>query len=300
MAIRFPSVRKSVTIETPAIMEAAARIMSAHSLRGQFVVFTGMSGVGKTTASSYLANEMNEHARNEVPDAFGAKLYVATDLLRSRGDILQRRVLAEFAQQVLDIQKSGDIRTLDVPALMNEIVAALRMNNVQMVFIDEAGHIPPAGLDHLATLLNFAATREQHPLTLVLVGMHDLPANIRTLPQVQRRVTEFVYFQPYDRETALNVLREVHPYFAAVDVTTSEGRELMEFLLRPEVSGGLIGHMIPLVERTIEMHKTWGIDFGLKALRVAHLLKHQDFEKGQRDVSRNWASAPKLKVASDE
>jgi hypothetical protein len=255
------------------------------------VVITGKAGAGKTTAALYIEQLVNDAFEAEAENAFRAKHYVATDLRRSSGQVLQRRLLAEFARQVLNLTITSDMRSIDVPALMSTIARGLRLANMQLVFIDEAGHIPPAGLDHLATLINFITTSERHPITIVLVGMHDLPTNVLQLPQVARRVAEFIHFERYDAKTALTVLRTINNYFSTLDLNSDEGRDAMAFLLSPEVSdGGLIGLMVPLVERATVYAKHTNIPFGPRALRLAYSIMNSDAQRGRAEMERRWAA----------
>jgi hypothetical protein len=294
MLLKFPIPGESETVVTPIITQTLNRLLAVHKRRGQMAVITGKSGAGKSTAAEHIEDEVSAGFKAGVEDAFDAKYYVATDMLNSSGDLLQRRFLAEFATQVLNLVVPKDLRTIDVPSLMKAIALGLRLSNVQLVFIDEAGHIPPAGLDHLATLINTVTTAEKHPLTVALVGMHDLPTNVLSLPQVARRVAEFIYFEPYDELTALMVLRTVHDYFVTLDVATAEGRDVMEFLLSQEVSeGGLIGLIVPLVERAVVAAKHMNLPFGLRALRVAHSIKNVDATRGRADMKRRWAGGDK-------
>ena len=294
MTLTFPQPRAASTVVTPAINQTLNRLFAVHRERGQMVVMTGKSGAGKTTAATHIGSVVNEAFRAGADNAFQSRYYVATDMLRAAGDILQRRFLAEFAKQVLRVSVPKDLRTLDVPGMMNTIATGLRMMNVQLVFIDEAGHIPPAGLDHLVTLINIVTTAEKHPLTVALVGMHDLPRNVYSIPQVARRAQEFVYFEPYDARTAMTVLCTVHPYFDSISLDQAEGKEVMEFLLSPEVSdGGLVGLMVPLVERASEAAKLMNLPFGIRALRVAHAIKNTDIERGRKEMERSWGGAKK-------
>ncbi len=291
--IVFPRLRAPDVVLTPKMLQAQDRILHAHKPRGQMVVLTGDAGAGKTTAALHIANSINQGHEDGVEDSFAAAYFVSSDLRqRMKVGLLQRRLLSEFAKMVLRLSMPRDLRSLDVPGLLTSIAAGLRLANTQVVFIDEAGHIPPEGLDHLVTLINTVATRERHPLTVVLVGMDDLPINVDVMPQVQRRVVDRVFFEPYDTKTALFVLRMAHPFFETVDPETVAGSEVMEFLLSGTVShGGLIGYMLPLVERAESMAVEMKIPFGIRALRLVHAISEQDAKLGRDRTKRAWAAA---------
>lgn len=288
--LTFPELRPQTIVVTPKLVETQRRVFAVHQLRGQMVVLSGASGAGKTMAADYLTQRINESADALAPNAFYARYYVATDMRAAADDVLQRRLLAEFAKLVLRHTVPKDLRTICVPGLMSTIATGLRLANIQMVFVDEAGHIPTDGLDHLATLINTVATAQQHPLTLVLVGMHDLPTNVLALPQVDRRVTEVVWFEPYDVPTALRVLRTVHPYFETLNPATPEGQEVMEFLMDDTVSGGgLVGRMVPLVEKAVGIQSELELPFGIRVLRAAHARTDGERTAGQKAMRRGYA-----------
>lgn len=288
--IKFPERTAPIVALTPKMLDAQDRLFAVHKPRGQFLVLTGPAGAGKTVAALHLADRINTAHAGGALNSFAAAYYVASDWRKPTNSLmLQRMVFLEFAQQVLRLTVPKDTRSVNLPVLKDSIAAGLRLRNIQTVFIDEAGHIPPSGLDHLLALINNVATGERHPLTIVLVGMDDLPLNTQVLPQVSRRVTT-VYFTPYDAATVLPILQVVHPFFKTVNLKTTEGAELMEFLLSPSVSrGGLIGYIVPLVEQAAAMAPAMSMPFGLRLLRVAHATAVNASTTAQAAAKRAWA-----------
>lgn len=288
----FPKPVAPVVALTTQMIRAEEQLFAGHNVRGQFLVVTGPAGAGKTVTGLHLTDRINTAHIAGAPNGFAAAYYVASDWRKPMNALmLQRLLYSEFAQQVLHLTVPKDMRTVNVAVTKEAIAIGLRLRNIQTVFIDEAGHIPPSGLDHLLTLINEVATRERHPLTIVLVGMDDLPLNTQVLPQVRRRVNT-VYFTPYDAATALQILQAVHSFFKTVDLKTPQGAELMEFLLSPSVSrGGLIGYMVPLVERAAAMAPVMSMPFGLRLLRLAHATAETESANAQAAAKRAWADA---------
>jgi hypothetical protein len=287
--LSFPNPKANDTVCTGAIREARTRILMSHRRRGQMVILTGKAGAGKTMAAQYIAEEINSAYNAGAEHAFRAEYYVASDLSHVKGDLLQKRLLSEFGRQVLKLPTPKDLRTLDVPGHIGSIASGLRITEMQLVFIDEAGHIPAGGLEHLVTLLNTVTTAERHPLTLVLAGMHDLHANTRVLKQVARRTQECIFFEACEVEAAVSILELIHPYFATLDVTSEEGRAVMEFLRSPEVSdGGLIGLMVPLVERAVTFAERFNQPMGIRAMRLAHAMSTADHAKAAEAEHFRW------------
>ena len=283
-------------IETGMMRYTSNAVALAHSARGQFVVVTGTSGVGKTTTAEQITAQINAAYEDDPdhPDAYRARYYIATDhrvQQRKVGTaLLQRRVLAEFASQVLHLAVPSDVRAINIEKWMDTIVLGLRQQAVQMVFVDEAGYLPPAALDCLATLANKAASKDfSHPVTFVLVGMHDLPANIQSLVNLPRRIANWVTFEPCDAAEVQQVLAPLDPFFAALDLGTQAGQEIMEFLRSPEVSGGgLIGLIVPLVERAVAHARVRNVPMDLLQLRVAHASKVLGRTQSEAAMQRGW------------
>lgn len=287
----FPEPVAPVVALTPKMVYAQERLFAVHHPRGQFLVLTGPAGAGKTVTALHLEDRINAAHDAGAANAFRAAYYVASDLRKPMNTLMMQRMLyTEFAQQVLQLTVPKDMRTVSVPVTMNSIAAGLRMRNIQMVFIDEAGHLPPSALDHLVTLINTVVTKERHPLTVVLVGMDDLPINLKVMGQVERRVADTVCFSAYDAVTTLTILQLVNPYFKTVQLETVEGAAVMEFLLSKPVShGGLIGHLVPLVERAAAMVESMGIPFGIRALRLAHATTEMETAGALAAAKRAWA-----------
>lgn len=285
----YAPLTKRRVVVTDTIELAASRIMICHQTRGQFAVMAGRSGAGKTTAATYICSSLTEDCDKKEPHSFRAKHYVSSDMRAVRADVIERRLLAEFLGKALDISVPVDSRRQSPAMLSSQILVALQQRNIQMVFIDEAGLIPSLGLNVLANLLNEAGTRYGFPLTIVLVGMNDLPLTVGELPQVERRVLDTICFEPYNAAEALVVLREVDPYFIDLQSRPAEHDEVMEFLMSPEVSdGGMLGQMIQLVERASKYAKVQGRPLSITALRTAHLIKAKDAERAAMDARQGY------------
>ena len=285
----YAPLTKRRIVVTDTIELAASRIMICHQTRGQFAVMAGRSGAGKTTAATYICSALTADCDKKEPHSFRATHYVSSDMRTVRTDMIERKLLAEVLGKALDISVPVDSRRQSPAMLSSQLLVALQQRNIQMVFIDEAGLIPSLGLNVLANLLNEADTKYDFPLTIVLVGMNDLPLTVRELPQVQRRVADTVCFEPYNAADALVVLREVDSYFSELPSRPAEHDEVMEFLMSPEVSdGGMLGQMIQLVERASKYAKVQGQNLSITALRTAHLIKAKDAERAAIDARQGY------------
>lgn len=296
MAYSFAPRPVTTVVETGMMRYTSNIVANVHSTRGQFVVVTGTSGVGKTTTAQRIRDDINAAFAQDPDnvDAYGARYYSTTDhRVSKRKDVSllgQRRLLAEFAQEVLQLAVPTDIRTLDIAKWMNCIILGLRQQAIQIVFIDEAGYLPPAALDCLAALVNKAASTEyQHPLTIVLLGMHDLPGNVRALPNLERRVADWVSFEPCGEEEVQQVLAPLNPFFAELDLSSEDGQSVMTFLRSAEVSGGgMLGLIVPLAERAVAHARHRKVPMSLLQLRVAHASKLTASAQSEAAMLRGW------------
>jgi len=115
------------------------------------------------------------------------------------------------------------------------------------------------------------------PLTLVLIGMDDLPVKVNSKSQIKGRISEWCYFVEYGFEDTWNLLAELHPHFAGLDKNNEEHREQIEFL-RTTYGGfpGLLISFIVRMEYRLRDHKNL-ID--LRFLRAVHLLTARDMQR---------------------
>ena len=291
MSLLYPEPRRPRIVITPEMESAFHRVTLCHRGPGQMVAVVGPAGAGKTTAMRLLSRQMEEDCAASVPNAWRTSYYVSADLTNAHRVTLERHVLAQMLSDGLGLSVEKDLRRSRPEDLRQKILLALRQRNVQMVFIDEAGLIPSLGLNALANLVNAAEVSFGWPLTIVLVGMNNLPLTIRELPQVERRVADTIFFQPYGPEDALVALAQIEQYFASLELATEEGRAVMEFLTSPEVSsGGMLGIMIHLVLRTTDHCQRDGRPFCLRELRMVHHLSARDRNRAIEQAKNGWRS----------
>ena len=289
MSLLYPAPRQSRIVVTPEMESAFHRVAVCHSGPGQMVAVVGPSGAGKTTSLRLLSRQIDEDCAANVQNAWRTLYYVTADLTNAHRTTLERHVLAQMLSDGFGLSVEKDLRRSRPEDLRQKILLAARQRNVQMVFIDEAGLIPSLGLNALANLVNAAEVNFQWPLTIVLVGMNNLPLTIRELPQVERRVVDTIFFQPYGPEEALEALAQIEPFFESLDLGTEDGQAVMEFLTSPEVSsGGMLGIMIQLVQRTADLCQRDGRPFCLRELRMVHHLSARDRNRAVEQAKNGW------------
>lgn len=291
MTITFPQRATRAPVKTPMVRAATRQLLAAHTNKGGFVVFTGAAGVGKTTAASIISSEVNAayDSHNGDGTPFRARRFEVTNYRTRRGDSLQRDLIAEIGRKVAGVNLPVDVRRMRLSDAIDSLVEKLVMDDIELVFVDEAGRLPPDGLDAIAAVINRAAEEREHRLTIVLVGMDDLPSTIRSRPQILRRVVETVVFEPCEPRDIIAVLSSLHPYFNSVDLDSPDGKALAEFLVSPKVSGGgLFGYLIPLVERAVEHYGGEDAELNVKRLQAVSDVSRLAEGKALTASKRGW------------
>jgi type II secretory pathway predicted ATPase ExeA len=288
MSLLYHATRTSSVIVTSEMEIAFQRVNLVHRGGSQMVAVVGPAGTGKTTSMRLLAQRIDEDAVANVANAWRTIYYASDDLRLTHKVTLERHVFAQLLTDGLVLSVDKDLRRNRPEDLRQKILIALRQRNIQMIFIDEAGQIPALGLNALANLVN-AAELADWPLTIVLIGMDELPLEIAKFGQVERRVEDTILYQPYGPVEALEALAQVEPFFAALDLASEEGQTVMEFMTSPEVScGGALGRMIKLVRRTAEQCRRDGTVFCFRELRMTHQLSARDQQRAVESARNGW------------
>lgn len=267
----------SLVIETEIMRYAAEHTRAAHAARGQFVEWTGRSRAGKTTTVHWLANQLNAAYEAGEPDAYRVGVFEAAPIGQCKATDQHKQAVKSIYENTLGRRMDDATYRGDVGQMVQMVVYELRAAGYQMVMVDEAGRWAPHALEGAAHVVNAAGNLSPPwPLTLVLVGMHELPLNLRVLPQVENRVQDTVYFRTYTREQAQTFLQALHPFFAALDFETAEGAKVLDYILGRGVTAGLPGLIVTLVERADALCRIRGVPMSFLMLQAAHLLKAQD------------------------
>lgn len=269
---------------TGMMREVISRTLAVFG-HGTFVVFCGEAGVGKTTTANELRRALDRAFKHEDPNAFRAIYLEVGRVPVGQGHEAKRaiRSLYTAAGAVLD---EGIYNRYPPEELAAEFIEFIKMRRIKMIFVDEAGLLSIEAIGGLVTVLDVSRHME-HPLTIVLIGMDDLPIKIRRRPQINRRVFEWCTFTPYGFDDTVRMLRVMHPHFAALDLENPEHRAQFDFV--HEASNGLPGFMSCFIER---------LDYRLQGrigeitptfLRTIHLLTVESMEKAMELAQHGYS-----------
>ncbi len=162
-----------------------AKVM--HATTPGLQVWTGDAGVGKTVAAEQLALECNAAADAGKPGAYRAQYFLTGGDVDHTSQRFMKKGIYCVYECVVDELSRGELTRRTERALATDIVEQIRLTNLQLLIIDEAGTKNSAEIRGLALIYDIA--RQHHwPLTLLLVGMDDLAHKVRGLPVLESRV----------------------------------------------------------------------------------------------------------------
>jgi hypothetical protein len=183
----------------------------------------------------------------------------------------------------------GMYRHLPPEDLARQFVHGIRRTGIQIVMVDEAGTLSIGAIRGMV-LVRDTAELMDWPLTIVLIGMDDLPIKLTEVPQVEKRCHEWCYFQPYTMDETWTLLAALHPAFAALDRKDAGHTELVGFV--HQTYGGVPGEIVPFVRKlSIRMREhTDALDLIL--LRATHLSTQRDKERSLHDARTQYKGNP--------
>lgn len=168
MPIKFPSPLSEEILETRLMRQVINRTLAVHPLSA-LVVWYGEARIGKTITAQFLASEIAAAYEESNPHAFRAKYYEVGEIAPWSGHGMKRGIKSLYFA-VLGIPLDEGVYQKDPPeALAAHLVHELRRRNIQVVFVDEAGHL---SLDAICgmVLVRDVAKSLGWTLTLVFIG----------------------------------------------------------------------------------------------------------------------------------
>lgn len=276
--VQFPRRREAteVIVVTIQMIGAANRTMALHE-GSPLIVWTGPSRNGKTVTAKWLAKSINDAAEAD-PDGFRAALFEYGGASHAAGNDMKRVMRSVYHAAVAKLDE-GLYRQLPSEALALHVVNGLRAKNIQMLMVDEAGLLGVEGLRALVTIRDVAEHHEW-PLSIVLIGMDNLPSDIHRLPQIVRRVHDWYYFEPYSLEDTYELLVGLDRQFADVDLQTTEGRRMIALI--HQICGGLPGLLTPFLRKLHFSQASLGEPLSELLLRVTHQMTDTDLKRALR------------------
>lgn len=270
--IDFPRNRRSFEIvETKQMRKIARQTLDVHA-GGTMVVWTGSQGIGKTTTAQWLGDQLAERFDQDDPDAFRTRYY-ETGGTPAHSTKPGKKALRTLFTKTIGPMDGGVYRRSEAEDLAEVILAGLKQRNVQLVFIDEAGKLTVDAIRGLVLVRNLAHTKGWD-LTLVFIGMDNLGGMMRSVPQIDRRVEEWSFFEPYNVAETYTILSEIHPYFAGLDLDNPAERAQVEYL--HEQYAGLPAQMVAFLRKLDRRKERVDREIDMRLIKAVHLTTVRD------------------------
>lgn len=291
----FPELETARIIETEQMRRVIARTMAVH--RGSSLLpWVGRSRLGKTTTARYLNNLINENFSSDDPRAFRSVHYEVGEIAGWTGFEQKKGIRSLFHACVGRLEEGLYRRSLPED-LARQLVHALKKKRIQLIFVDEAGNLSVDAIRGMV-LARDTAELENWTLSIVFIGMDDLPAKMVSLPQINNRTDEWCYFEPYSLEETFVLLGHLHPHFARLNLSNKEHREQIEFIY--EQYGGVPGLIVPFIRRLKSRQNTEleGV-IDIEGLIAVHLSTLRDKDKALADSRGGYTGKLATKSLED-
>lgn len=250
---QFPERREAIFVETGQVREAIRTTLTSHGDCGM-VVWTGRSGAGKTRTARHLVRGLEERYRAENPNAFRARYYEVGGGRRNLRQRTMRHGIRSLYTATVGPLDERVWRRDPEEEIAARLVRGLQLKRLQLIVIDEAGLLSEDEIRGMVLVRDVAEAAEW-PLSLVMVGMDDMPRTMSSLPQIERRVHSWVYFEAYDEDDTWELLARLHPHFRTLNARVKDHREQVAFIHK--TFEGLIGRMIPFLRRLDLRHNRY-------------------------------------------
>lgn len=289
--IQLPKAEREVIVETANMRRTVTRTVAVHRGSG-LVVWHGRSRLGKTTTARWLVEQINQQYRPDNPDAFRVIHYETGEIHKWSGN-KQKQGIRSLYHATVGRLDEGLYRQLPPEELARQLVHGMQRNGIQMALVDEAGCLSLEAIRGMV-LVRDTAELMGWTLSLIFVGMDDLPIKMEALPQIAGRVHEWCYFEPYSLDETWELLKKLHPHFAELDGCKSAHREQVDFI--HEQYGGVPGVIVPFVRKLNHRLQDYDGEVDLTLLRAVHLLTLRDKTRALEDAKTRYKGKPSVKV----
>jgi hypothetical protein len=281
--VTFPKSNKDVIVETGLMQRTAKRTLAVHPLGG-LIVWHGRSRIGKTTTARWLAGKIEEAYDVNNPASFRAKHYEVGEVPPWHGQEAKRGMRSLYHATVGRLDE-GIYRQYPPEDVAEQLVHGLRRKSIQIVFVDEAGWLSLDAIRGMV-LVSDVAKNLGWTLTLVFIGMDDLPQKMMLKEQIHGRILEWCYFEPYNIDETWDLLAALSPYFNKLERDNEDHEDQVKFI--HELYGGIPGNIVPFLHRfehRLEEHEG---EVDLKLFRVVHLLTQRDKQRAIEDSNKQY------------
>lgn len=260
---------------------AARRLLSIHRGLG---VLHGRARLGKSTTAEWITASVNEQFNPDDPDSFRALHYEVGEI-RSSSANEQKRGIRSLYHAAIGRLDDGQYRQLPTEDLARHLVFGLRRKHIQLIFVDEAGCLSLAAIRGMVLVADVAHNMGWS-LNIIFVGMDDLPSKLCELPQIEMRVHEWIYFEPYSLDETWELLSALHLHFRSLDAKEESDRQQVEFIHK--LYGGVPGEMVAFLRRLSSRLDGDAGAVDLVMLKAVHLAMLRDKNRALEDSKSKY------------
>lgn len=279
----YPDLIQTTVIETGMMRWAIKRTLAVHHLGG-FCMWSGRAGMGKTTTAQQMVKLIEEAYNPENPKAFRAAHYEAGSVQDWSKHEAKRGIRSLYCGVGCSLDE-GVYRSYLPEELAVDLVHYLIKTNTQYIFADEAGCLSLNAIRGMVTVSDTAKLKGW-ALTIVLIGMDNLPTMLTRNAQVERRVHEWIYFKPCTVEETHKLLATLHPYFEALNLKDKEHRRQIRFI--HNACKGMPGSVIPFASRFRNVFEEFPGEEPMALIQAAHIQPLYDKKRSISDSQGNY------------
>lgn len=289
---QFAAPVEDIIIQTGMMLEMINRTSAVHPGHS---LWYGAARIGKTTTAQFMVQKIAEAYDPQNPHAYRAVHYEVGGIEEWTGNEIKKAIKSLYYATLGKIDE-GVYRHDPAESLATQLVHGLRRKNIQIVFVDEAGTLSLEAIRGMV-LVGDIAKNMNHPLSLVFIGMDDLPTKVEQLPQVRERLVEWCYFEAYSLKETTKLLSRLHPHFAKLNPNNPTDYEQIEFVY--EMFGGFPGLIAPFLKKLDRHQKEEREQINLKYLRAVHLRTLMDKEQSVNKSREQYRGRPPKDSRSD-
>jgi hypothetical protein len=283
LIFEFPDPIQAAIIETGMMRWAMKRTTAVHHLGG-FCMWSGRAGMGKTTAAQQMVKLIEEGYAPSNPKAFRAVHYEAGSVEDWTKNEAKRGIRSLYCGVGYGLDE-GAYRGYLPEELAADLVHFLIKTNTQFIFVDEAGLLSRKALRGMATVSDTAKLKGW-TLTIVLIGMDNLPTKLADKAQLERRVYEWIYFKPCTLEETLKLLATLHPYFETLSLKDKGQRRQVQYI--HDACKGMPGSVVPFASRFRNLFDECPGDDPMTVIQAAHIQPLYDKNRSISDSQSSY------------
>jgi DNA transposition AAA+ family ATPase len=284
-----------ITVVTPMMREMINRTLAVHTLSA-LILWYGQSRIGKTTTALYLSEELNRLFDESNPDSFRAVHYEVGKIGSRNGNEWKQGIRGFYEATHKSQIDEGFYKRNTPEAIARQVVHGLRRRRIELVFVDEAGTLSLEAIRGIC-LIRDTAVNEGWTLTVVFIGMDDLPDKLIKIPRIHLRLLDTCHFTKYEVNDTWELLKKLHTYFKNLDPKNKAHQEQVETV--HELCSGLPGLIVPFVHKLSYRLQTLTGDVSVPFLRAVHELSNESMVnalKESRRVYRPYQVVPSTQV----